>query len=97
MSKYVVLWNFTEKGVANVQQSPDRAEAFVAAARKLGAKVETFMWTAGPYDGIAIIEAPDHETVSALSLSTAKLGNIKTTTLRAYDSAEFRKIVGKIA
>ena len=96
MSKYIILWNFTDKGVAQVQQSPDRAEAFVAAARKLGAKVESFFWTAGPYDGIAIVEAPDHETISAVSLSTAKLGYITTTTMRAYDAAEFRKIVGRI-
>jgi uncharacterized protein with GYD domain len=96
MSKYVVLWKWTEKGIATVQQSPDRAESFVAAARKLGAKVETFLWTAGPYDGLAVVEAPDHETISALSLSTGKLGNISTLTLRAYDLAEFRKVVGKL-
>src|SRR5262245_25937645 len=97
MSKHVILWKYTDKGIASVQQSPDRAEAFLAAARKLGAKVETFLWTAGPYDGIAIVEAPDDETISALSLTTGKLGNISTCTLRGYDLAEFRKIVSKIS
>jgi len=96
MSKHVVLWKWTDKGVAGLQQSPDRAEAFIAAARKLGAKVETLLWTTGPYDGIAIVEAPDDETVSALALSTARLGNITTCTLRAFDLAEFRKILGKV-
>ena len=96
MSKHVILWKWTEKGVANVQASPDRAEAFVAAARKAGAKVETVLWTVGPYDGLLIVDAPDDETMSALAISTAKLGSITTTTLRAYDVGEFRKILGKI-
>jgi uncharacterized protein with GYD domain len=97
MNKYVILWKFTEKGIANVQASPDRAEAFGAAARKFGAKVETMLWTVGPYDGVAIVEAPDDESVSALALATGKLGNISTCTLRGYDMAAFRKIVGKLA
>ncbi len=97
MSKYVVLWHFTEKGIASVQQSPDRAEAFAATARKLGAKVETMLWTAGPYDGLAILEAPDDETIAALSLTTGKLGNIKTCTMRAYEVGGFRKILGKLS
>src|SRR5262245_47745833 len=96
MSKYVMLWKWTEKGAAELHNSPDRADAFVATAKRLGAKVESFLWTAGPYDGLAIIEAPDHETISALSLATAKLGNIATTTLRAYTADEFRKVVKKI-
>jgi len=96
MNKYIFLINFTEKGIANVQQSPDRAEAFSAMARKLGAKVESHFWTVGPYDGLAIVEAPDDETASALALSLGKLGNIRSTTLRAFDAAAFRSVVGKI-
>ncbi len=96
MGKYVLLFKFTEKGLANLQQSPSRAEAFAAAAQKLGGKVETLLWTAGPYDGLAIVEVPDDVAASALALSTAKLGNVSPCTLRAYDAAEFRKILAKM-
>jgi uncharacterized protein with GYD domain len=96
MSKHVLLFKWTEKGIANVQASADRAEAFVAAARKLGAKVETQLWTVGPYDGVVIVDAPDDETVSALAISTGKLGHVTTCTLRAYDAAEFRKIASRV-
>ena len=96
MNKYVMLMNFTEKGVAHIQQSPDRAEAFMAAARKLGAKVEMDLWTIGPFDGVAIVEAPDDETMSAVVLSVAKLGNVKTCTMRGYDIASIRKIIAKV-
>ncbi|HEY3246345.1 MAG TPA: GYD domain-containing protein [Phycisphaerae bacterium] len=97
MNKYVILWRWTEKGVASFQQSPDRAETFLAAAKKLGIKIDAFLWTTGNYDGIVIAEAPDDQTISALALSTAKLGNITTCTARAYDLAEFRKVVGKVS
>ena len=96
MSKHVLLFKWTEKGIANVQQSADRAEVFTAAARNLGIKVETMLWTVGPYDGVVIVDAPDDETVSALALSTGRLGNITTCTLRAYDAVEFRKIASRI-
>ena len=96
MTKHVVLFKFTEKGVADVKDSPNRAEAFGALAQKLGAKVEKFLWLSGQYDGMAIIDAPDEETMAALSLSTAKLGNVSSCTLRAYDAGEFRKVLAKV-
>lgn len=96
MAKHVMLLKYTDKGIANVQGSPDRAEAFLSAAQKLGVKVERFLWMSGPYDCIAIVDAPTDEAVASLSLGTAKLGNVSTCTCRAYDSAEFRKIVEKI-
>jgi uncharacterized protein with GYD domain len=97
MARYALLWKFTEKGLAHVQDSPKRAEAFTSSVRKLGAKIDTFLWLAGPYDGLVILEAPDDETAAAVAVSVGKLGNITPCTLRAYDAAEFRKIVDKIA
>lgn len=96
MSKYVMLVKWTEKGVAAAPKSPDRAESFIATARKLGAKVETMLWTMGPYDGLVIFDAADDETASALAIGVAEHDNITTCTLRAYDEAEFRKILSKI-
>jgi uncharacterized protein with GYD domain len=96
MAKQVLLFKYTDKGIANVQASPDRAEAFLAAAQKLGIKVEKFLWITGPYDCLAIVDAPNDEATASLGLGTAKLGNVSTCTCRAYDSAEFRKIVEKI-
>jgi uncharacterized protein with GYD domain len=96
MNKYALLLKFTEKGLANIHESPKRAEAFTVAARKLGVKVETLLWLAGPYDGLVILEAPDDETVGAAAVSLAKLKNVTTCTLRAFDAAEFTRIVGKL-
>lgn len=42
------------------------------------------------------IEAPDAETTSALGLSVASLGNVRTQTLPAFSSEEMRRILAKM-
>jgi uncharacterized protein with GYD domain len=44
-----------------------------------------------------VIEAPDDRTVSALLLTLAGTGNVKTTTLRAFDRTEMDGILEKLA
>ena len=96
MTKFVVLCKFTEKGITNIQQSPDRADALRASAEKMGIKVPAMLWTAGPYDALIVMEAPDETTAAAFVLGVAKLGNITTTMMPAYDAAGFRAILGKM-
>jgi hypothetical protein len=43
---------------------------------------------------VAVFEAPDDVTMTAFSLSVAKLGNVKTQTLRAF-SNNMSAILGK--
>lgn len=97
MVRFVVLINFTEKGVAAIKESPARAEAFSAAAAKAGACVESLFWTMGPYDGVVILSAPDEATAAAVILQLGKTHAVRSCMLRALDAGEFRKILGKIS
>jgi uncharacterized protein with GYD domain len=72
MVRYVVLLNFTEKGVAAVKASIDRVEAFQSAAAKAGATVEGICWTLGPYDGAFVFCAPDETTAAAIVLEASR-------------------------
>jgi uncharacterized protein with GYD domain len=96
MVRYLVLISFTEKGIAAVQESTQRAEAFAAAAEKAGAKVEAQYWTQGAYDGSFVLSAPDEKTAASVVLGLSKLGNVKTTMLRAFDAAEFKSMTAKL-
>jgi uncharacterized protein with GYD domain len=96
MSAYIVLCHFTEQGIGGVKDSPKRAAAFKAAAKKAGVTVEAFYWTLGRYDMVSILEAPDLETVTALCLSVGKLGNVRTETLPAFDNAGMEAILKKV-
>jgi uncharacterized protein with GYD domain len=41
-------------------------------------------------------EAPDDETITALSIGVSSLGNVKTLTMRAFDEADMRKVLQKV-
>ena len=43
-----------------------------------------------------MFEAADDETMTAFSLSIAKLGNVKTQTLRAFSATEMTSILAKM-
>jgi len=66
-------------------------------AKKSGATVKDVFWTLGQYDAVAIVEAPDDVSATALGLSVAKLGNVRTQTLRAFSAAEMKNILGKVS
>ena len=52
--------------------------------------------TMGQYDAVAIIEAPDDETIASLVLSVGGAGNLRSTTLRAFNLDEIQGILRKI-
>jgi uncharacterized protein with GYD domain len=96
MAYYVILANFTDQGVRAIKDSPKRADAFKAMAEKSGVKIHSIFWTLGQHDVITIAEADDDIAATALNLSVAALGNIRTQTLRAFDAADMAKIIAKM-
>ena len=96
MSTYILLLNFTEQGAKNVKDTVKRSEAFKASAKKHGCTVKELFWVHGHYDAVSIIESPDDAATTALAMSLAKLGNVRTQTLRAFSAAEMAKILEKV-
>ena len=96
MPTYVTLANFTHQGIQNIKDTPKRADAFKAAATKLGCMVKEIYWTQGQYDSITILDAPDEASATALLMSVGKLGNVRTQTLRAFTAAELAPILDKV-
>jgi len=96
MATFISLVNFTEQGIRNAKDSPDRAAAFAASAEKLGVTVKDIYWTVGHYDIMAIIEGPDDETITSVLLSLGAQGNVRTETLRAFSAEEMSGIISKM-
>ena len=96
MANYVSLLQFTDQGIRAVKDSPKRAEAARALGEKMGVKVADVFWTLGAYDLVLVLEAANDEAVTAFTLSLGALGNVKTQTMRAFRSDEFKAVVGKI-
>ena len=95
MTSYLVLFRFTDKGIANVGDSPDRAEGFRKQVTDAGGSVRFFCWTLGEYDGALFLDAPDEATAAALVLGVAKQTNVRTHMLRAFEEDDFRAILAK--
>ena len=96
MGTYVVLATFTDQGIKTAKDSPKRAEAFKQMAKTFGVTVKDIFWTQGRYDIVAITDAPDELTATALNLSLGSLGNIRTESLRAFSAEDMTKIVAKM-
>ena len=91
---YAVLITYTDQGIRNLKQSPQRGLAFRQSVEAAGIKVLAQLWTAGAYDGLLILEADSEAKVLAPLAQLASLGNVRTQSLRAFDAAEFSAIVG---
>jgi uncharacterized protein with GYD domain len=96
MPTYILLGTFTDQGIRAVKDTTKRVEAVRALATKLGATVREVYWTQGAYDTALIVDAPDEAAVTALGLSIGALGNVRTTTLRAFTAAEIGPILGRL-
>ena len=93
MPTYIVLYNYTQQGINKIDKAPARAAEARKAFKKAGARLKADYLTMGQYDGVAIIEAPDEETVAKIMLSAGRKGNISTQTMRAFTEKEYKKLV----
>lgn len=97
MSSYVLLMKLTEQGQKNIKEAPGRIAAGIKSWEALGGKLSGFFVVTGEYDYIAFGEAPNDEVAATFSLAIGSLGNVKTTTLRAFTREQFAEMVKKIA
>jgi len=95
MIRYISLLKFTEQGAKSMKHSTARAADFREAATKAGISVESQYWTTGSYDGVLIFSAKDESSGLRCLAALAAAGNVRTETLRAFDSKEFEAIAGR--
>jgi uncharacterized protein with GYD domain len=95
MATYIALIDWTEQGVRNFKDSVDRYESASAALEGMGVRFTDVYWTLGTHDIVALVDAPDDETLAAGLLVVAGQGNIRTTTLRAFSRDEMRSVISK--
>ena len=92
MATYITLVSYTDQGVRDMKNAPARIEAARNLMKDMGGKLIAYYLTLGGYDAVTISEAPDDETAAKATLKIAGQGNVKTTTLRAFDEGEAVRI-----
>lgn len=96
MPTYVHLFNWTDQGIRTFRETVDRVAAAESMLAKLGVQIKDIYWTQGPYDIVAVTEAPDDETGIAALLALGSQGNVRSITLRAFGRAEMSRVIAKL-
>jgi len=89
MKTYILLSELTDEGAATIKKKPERIKEVNKEIESLGAKVIEQFAVLGPYDFVNIVEAPDEETITKVSVELGSRGTIKITTLTAMPIDDF--------
>jgi uncharacterized protein with GYD domain len=95
MSTYVSLIHWTDQGIKNYKDTTSRAEDFTKLVENKGGRVRELLWTVGEYDLVVVADFPDDETGTAALLQVGSLGNVRSSTMRAFGADEMTAIIGK--
>jgi uncharacterized protein with GYD domain len=96
MRKYVILYRFTEHGAKDIRGTVARARQTREQNEKRGFKVQAMLWTQGPYDLVAVVEAPSEEAMMGGMVNIVSAGNVMSTTMRAFDEKEMEKVLEQV-
>jgi uncharacterized protein with GYD domain len=96
MPTFILSLNWTEQGIRGVKDAPKRSQAAKELAKKLGVEVKQIYLTSGEHDLLLIIESPSGDNVAKFALATGALGNVRTTTARAWSEPEFAKLLSEL-
>ncbi|MBI3968680.1 MAG: GYD domain-containing protein [Chloroflexi bacterium] len=89
MATFILLSRLTDEGAKTLKSNPDRLKEVNAELQKMGARVVNQWATLGPFDFVNVVEAPDNQTIAAVSAELASRGTIRVTTLAAIPVEEF--------
>ena len=98
MATHIIFFGFTQKGIEKIKESPARVQDAKQIVQSLGGKVKDFygiMGMAG-YDTLFVVEAPNDEVIAKAILMIAQKGSVRTTTVRAFTEAEYKRIIEEL-
>ena len=96
MATYVVLYKFTADGGKNIRETVKRAGRVRQENARRGFKVLDVYWTQGPYDMVAVVDAPNEEAMMGAMMNVVSAGNVSSTTMRAFDAPAMSRILATV-
>ena len=75
MAKYLLLFSLTSEAISRFVAKPsDRAAVVRQLAESVGGDLESYYWMFGQYDGAAVFNLPDSQSMAAVSLAITSSG-----------------------
>lgn len=96
MPTYITLWNYTEQGIENIDDSPDRLDDAVELIESLGGELKGFYLTMGEYDIVTVAEFPDDDTAAQATLRIGQTGAVSSETLKAWPEDDYRDLIANL-
>jgi uncharacterized protein with GYD domain len=92
LSNFIIFGNWTDQGIKTVSELPERVIQGRKMIENAGGKMQ-FFTTMGKYDFVLLVEIPKDEDMAAILLCVGSMGNIRTTTMKAWTEAEAAKLL----
>jgi uncharacterized protein with GYD domain len=96
MPTYISLFNFSQKGIENVEELPDHLDEAVDLVESLGGELHDFYLTMGEYDLVTVIEFPDEDAAAQALLRFGQSGLVSSETLKAWPEDEFVELIANL-
>ncbi|HWR20831.1 MAG: GYD domain-containing protein [Nitrospirae bacterium] len=93
----VMLLNWTDHGIKNVKESPKRLDGVKKLAKVMGGEVKSVYMTLGVYDLVLIVDMPNNDKLASFGLKLGSLGNVRSTTLKAFPEDDYRRIISGLS
>jgi uncharacterized protein with GYD domain len=89
MPIYIMISTLTDDGRKTIKKHPERIEEVNREIENMGAKVLAQYALLGQYDFLSILDAPNNESISKISIDLGARGTIQIMTLPAIPVDEF--------
>lgn len=86
-----MLSTLTDEGRKTVKMRPERIKEVNKEIERMGAKVIAQYAVLGLYDFVNIIEAPDNDTITRISVELGSRGTVQLLTLSAIPIDKFER------
>jgi uncharacterized protein with GYD domain len=96
VATYIMLLNYTDQGIRNIRESPKRLDQAKQLLKSMGGELKQVFLTMGSHDLVVVCDAPNDEVIAKYALLNGIAGNVRTTTLKAFNESDFRKIVDSL-
>ena len=96
MPTFMMSLNWTDQGIKEIKNAPNRVQAGRDLAKKLGIEIKHLYLTAGDSDLVLFVDAPNGDNIAKFALALGSQGNVHTRTGRAWTEAEYMKIISEL-
>ncbi len=93
MPTYILLSKLTSEGRKTIREKPERLKEVNKEIEAWGAKVIMQYSLLGPYDFLNIVDAPNNDAITRVSIELGSRGTIELMSMPAMEIDEFLKMI----